>query len=156
MKEFFIIMNPEKQGAKETAQVIRDYLTSHGASCLIGKGDGRRGGDYHYTDASMVPPETECIITLGGDGTLIQAARDLAGRNIPMLGINRGTLGYLTQISRTEEIDTALDALLADQYQLEERMMLNGRAYSSTGRLYEDIALNEIVITRNERLKMLH
>ena len=40
MKEFFIIMNPEKQGAKETAQVIRDYLTSHGASCLIGKGDG--------------------------------------------------------------------------------------------------------------------
>ena len=50
----------------------------------------------------MVPPETECIITLGGDGTLIQAARDLAGRNIPMLGINRGTLGYLTQISRTE------------------------------------------------------
>ena len=58
MKEFFIIMNPEKQGAKETAQVIRDYLTSHGASCLIGKGDGRRGGDYHYTDASMVPPET--------------------------------------------------------------------------------------------------
>ena len=136
--------------------MIRDYLTSHGASCLIGKGDGRRGGDYHYTDASMVPPETECIITLGGDGTLIQAARDLAGRNIPMLGINRGTLGYLTQISRTEEIDTALDALLADQYQLEERMMLNGRAYSSTGRLYEDIALNEIVITRNERLKMLH
>ena len=156
MKEFFIIMNPEKQGAKETAQVIRDYLTSHGASCLIGKGDGRRGGDYHYTDASMVPPETECIITLGGDGTLIQAARDLAGRNIPMLGINRGTLGYLTQISRTEEIDTALDALLADEYHLEERMMLNGRAYSSTGRLYEDIALNEIVITRNERLKMLH
>lgn len=156
MKEFFIIMNPEKQGAKETAQVIRDYLTSHGASCLIGKGDGRRGGDYHYTDASMVPPKTECIITLGGDGTLIQAARDLAGRNIPMLGINRGTLGYLTQISRTEEIDTALDALLADEYQVEERMMLNGRAYSSTGRLYEDIALNEIVITRNERLKMLH
>ena len=33
--------------------MIRDYLTSHGASCLIGKGDGRRGGDYHYTDASM-------------------------------------------------------------------------------------------------------
>ena len=63
MKEFFIIMNPEKQGAKETAQVIRDYLTSHGASCLIGKGDGRRGGDYHYTDrrrnASSRSAETE-------------------------------------------------------------------------------------------------
>lgn len=155
MRHFFIIMNPEKQGAKETAQVIHDYLTSHGATCQIGKGDGRRGGDCHYTDVSLVPEDTECVITLGGDGTLIQAARDLAGRNIPMLGINRGTLGYLTQISRTEEIDTALDALLNGEYQLEERMMLNGRAYSDAGRLYEDIALNEIVITRNERLKML-
>ena len=48
MKEFFIIMNPEKQGTKETAQVIRDYLTSHGASCLIGKGARQTGqGDYH-------------------------------------------------------------------------------------------------------------
>lgn len=156
MKYFFIIMNPDKQGARETAQVIHDYLTSHGAFCQIGKGDGRRGGAYHYTDASLVPPETECIITLGGDGTLIQASRDLAGMNIPMLGINRGTLGYLTQISRSEEIDAALDALLADEYHLEERMMLNGRAYGAGSRLYEDIALNEIVITRNERLKMLH
>lgn len=47
-----------------------------------------------------VPADTECVITLGGDGTLIQAARDLAGRNLPMIGINLGGLGYLTQIGR--------------------------------------------------------
>lgn len=156
MNNFFIILNPDKAGAKETAQGIRDYLNSHGAHCLIGEGSGRRGGSSHYTDAALVPAETECVITLGGDGTLIQAARDLAGRNIPMLGINRGTLGYLTQISRTEDIDTALSALLHDEYQLEERMMLRGRAFRMGRQIYEDIALNEIVITRNERLKMLN
>lgn len=155
MKHFFIIRNPEKRGTKETAKNIRSFLTTRGASCPIGEGDGKRGGRFHYTDSAKVPEETECVITLGGDGTLIQAARDLAGRNIPMLGINRGTLGYLTQISTMEEIQEALLALLENRYQLEDRMMLSGSAHGANGRLYEDIALNEIVITRNERLKML-
>ena len=195
MKNFFIVMNPDKEGAKETAGEIKHFLEARGARCLIGnsgkhetvlegkkknQGDcsDTRRNDSHYTDASMVPEDTECIITLGGDGTLIQAARDLAGRNIPMLGINRGTLGYLTQISKQEDIETNLLALLNDEYQLEEIMMLQGRAYRGGQRrdgretasqseqsgasgqhscpAYEDIALNEIVLTRNERLKMLH
>lgn len=157
MKNFYVILNPEKAGARETAQVIRDHLTSHGAFCVIGKGvNGKDESGGHYTDASSVPKQTECVITLGGDGTLIQAARDLAGRNIPILGINRGTLGYLTQISRTEEIDQALDALLAGRFQLEERMMLRGCAYRLGREIYQDIALNEIVITRNKCLKILH
>lgn len=157
MKYFYVILNPDKEGVWETAQVIRDYLTSHGAVCRIGKGTRilRQSGG-HYTDAADVPRDTECVITLGGDGTLIQAARDLAGRNIPILGINRGTLGYLTQISRTEEIDGSLDALLNGNFQLEERMMLSGCAYRLGREVYRDIALNEIVITRNERLKILH
>lgn len=155
MKHFYIISNPEKRGTKETAKGICDFLTVKGASCRIGEGNGSQGGGFHYTDSSSVPPETECLITLGGDGTLIQAARDLAGRNIPMLGINRGTLGYLTQISVREEIEAALTALLENRYQLDERMMLKGRAYGPKGKMFEDIALNEIVITRNEGLKML-
>lgn len=157
MRYFYIIMNPDKQGARETAGAIRDYLTGHGAVCFIG-GENRDKGHQkiHYTDASMVPQETECLITLGGDGTLIQAARDLAGRNIPMIGINRGTLGYLTQVSRTEEIHEALSALLADDYKLEKRMMLNGSVYRNKTAVCQDIALNEIVITRSQHLKMLH
>ncbi len=156
MKHFYVILNPDKEGARETAGVISEYLTDHGAVCRTGgedRGENRR--EKHYTDASMVPEDTECVITLGGDGTLIQAARDLAGRNIPILGINRGTLGYLTQVSRTEEIDAALSSLLADDFKLEERMMLCGCAYRDGMAVFRDIALNEIVITRSEHLKML-
>ncbi len=156
MKYFYVIMNPDKEGARETARAICDYLTNHGAVCLIG-GEGRdkRHEKSHYTDSAMVPEETECLITLGGDGTLIQAARDLAGRNIPMIGINRGTLGYLTQVSQTEEINEALSALLANDYKLEERMMLDGCIYRKGMTVCQDIALNEIVITRGEQMKML-
>ncbi|MEY8353054.1 NAD(+)/NADH kinase [Lachnospiraceae bacterium 54-53] len=156
MKHFYVIMNPDKEGARETARAICSYLTDREAVCRIGGENGtkdRKGS--HYTDAAMVPEETECVITLGGDGTLIQAARDLAGRNIPMLGINRGTLGYLTQVSRTGEIEPALSALLDGDFKLEERMMLEGRAYGTGGTVYQDIALNEIVITRSQNLKML-
>lgn len=156
MKHFYIISNPDKAGAGDTARVIYEYLTDRGAVCRIGgenRGENRKG--KHYTDAAMVPEETECVITLGGDGTLIQAARDLAGRNIPILGINRGTLGYLTQVSRTEELDAALNALLANDFKLEERMMLKGCACRDGKTVYQDIALNEIVITRSQHLKML-
>ena len=154
MKHFFVIMNPDKKGARETAGDICSYLEKQGAVCRIGERDRGRTGK-HYTDASTVPDETECIITLGGDGTLIQAARDLAGKNIPMLGINRGTLGYLTQVSRTEEIEDALSSLLTNDYRLEERMMLSGCAYRDGKVIAQDIALNEIVMTRSGLVKML-
>lgn len=156
MKYFYVILNPDKERASETARFMKEYLTSRGGVCEIGSAmqlPGKTGG---YTDASKVPEETECVLTLGGDGTLIQAARDLAGRNIPMLGINRGTLGYLTQASSSEEIVLALDALLAGEFELEERMMLEGRACREGNVIYQDIALNEIVITRKERLKIPH
>ena len=92
--------------------------------------------------------DTECVITIGGDGTLIQAARDLAGRNIPMLGVNRGHLGYLNQVSRQEDIAPVLESLLNERYQLERRMMIHGTAWRREETLLKDIALNEIAITR--------
>lgn len=156
MKHFYVIMNPDKEGAKETADTISQYLLANGATCVIGGSNKKEDNPgSHYTDSAMVPEETDCIITLGGDGTLIQAARDLAGRNIPILGINRGTLGYLTQISRTEEIYGALASLLSGDYTLEERMMLHGSITRAGEKIFQDIALNEIVIIRNQKLKVL-
>lgn len=110
---------------------------------------------FQYTDAHRVPLDTECVITLGGDGTMIQAARDLAGRQIPMVGVNLGNLGYLTQIGRQEDVEGLLDALLDGQYQLERRMMLKGSIFRKEILVKEDLALNEVVITRRETLRVL-
>ena len=108
-----------------------------------------------HIDGAQVPEDTECVITIGGDGTLIQAARDLAGRNIPMLGVNRGHLGYLNQVSRQEDIAPVLESLLNERYQLERRMMIHGTAWRREETLLKDIALNEIAITRKDPLKVL-
>ena len=106
---------------------------------------------FRYTDREAVPGWIECAIVLGGDGTLIQAARDLAGSNIPLLGVNMGTLGYLAQIGREEDIFPALDELIADRYGLEQRIMLKGTVISDGKVVAEDIALNDIVLSRMGR-----
>lgn len=127
MKHFYLVANPSKDGAVQVAEQVAGYLRAHGATCQ-GSAQERRGesGAFGYTDESRIPPETQCVITLGGDGTLIQAARDLVNRQLPMIGINRGNLGYLTQIAREEALGPMLDALLTDNFRLEKRMMLQG------------------------------
>lgn len=67
-----------------------------------------------------------------------------------MVGVNRGHLGYLNQISRQEDIAPVMDALLEDRFQLEKRMMLKGIAYHDGKPVLEDIALNEIAVTRQD------
>ena len=120
MKHFYLIGNLSKEGTCEAAQEIAVYLKQHGATCS-GSLKSRNAGGHGkgYTDPDQVPPETECVITLGGDGTLIQAARDLIERQLPLIGINMGNLGYLTQIARGESVIPMLDALLTDNYRME-------------------------------------
>jgi len=165
MKNFYLIKNPEKAGADEVAGDICRYIEGHGGICRIqGREEAAASGTggaccrqphFQYTNACRVPGDTECVITLGGDGTLIQAARDLAGRQIPTVGVNLGNLGYLTQIGRQEDVEGLLESLLNDQFQLEHRMMLKGTIFHEGAVVKEDVALNEIVITRRETLRVL-
>lgn len=148
MKHFYMVVNKAKANAERGAGLIEDYLTSQGCECFRWSREGAQSSEYKYTDSKMVPKVTECVIALGGDGTLIQAARDLAGRDIPLFGVNMGNLGYLTQISREGDILPALDDLIADRYRLEKRMMLYGRAFSGGKTIASDIAFNDIVLTR--------
>lgn len=156
MNTFYLVANPEKESAAQTEKEILDYLCRRGAKAQAQVHVENDLQDGQYTQPSQVPEDTDCVITIGGDGTLIQAARDLAGRDIPFIGVNRGHLGYLTQVSSREEMFSMLDALLEGRYTLERRMMLEGRIFRAGEVIAEDIALNEIVISRRDMLKPLH
>lgn len=161
MKYFYLIANPSKPGAVETAEQITRYLRSHGAVCEGSAQEKRREGEvYGYTDKKKIPHKTQCIITLGGDGTLIQAARDLEELQLPMIGVNMGNLGYLTQVAHGEALQPMLNALLEDNFRLERRMMLEGMV--AGGQCHEParekkrgIALNDIVLTRKDVMQVL-
>lgn len=156
MKHFFLVGNLLKEGVFETAHEITAYLNRRGAICCGSLTDGpKRGSKGGYTDPARVPEDTECVITLGGDGTLIQAARDLIERQIPLIGVNMGNLGYLTQVARGESVFPMLDALLADNYHLDRRMMIEGSVIGPRGKVRQGIALNDIVLTGAEGMQVL-
>lgn len=155
MKHFYLIVNREKEGAVAGAELIADFLLHEGCHCERWSDEAPMTAEYHYTDGRKIPQETECVIVLGGDGTLIQAARDLAGRQLPLFGVNMGNLGYLTQIGREKDIIPALRELIADHYRIESRMMLSGRVISDGREIVRDVALNDIILNRTS-LETLH
>ena len=155
MDTFYIITNYQKDPEMTVAHEIREYLKSKVKTCYIQQKEVEDPqGRYRYTDAQHVSDEVECVLVLGGDGTLLQAARDLVDRSIPLLGINMGTLGYLAEIDR-KNIFPALDKLIGGEYTVEHRMMLTGTAFHQSRRMLADIALNDIVISRNGRLRVV-
>lgn len=146
-KQFLIYTNRHKDKGLTVTERIRSYLEARGQRVFL----KTEGADWQET--------ADCMIVLGGDGTMLRAARETRELNIPMIGVNLGTLGYMTEIE-PEHLEEALERLIAGDYERESRMMLHGRAYFSaqaadTGRPEEDWALNDIVIARSGPLQII-
>lgn len=153
MKHFYIITNQIKDPGLQTTEWIRSYLEERKVSCEVHVQEDCHG--LYYTDSKAIPPETDCILVLGGDGTLLEAARDTAVLGIPLIGVNLGTLGYLAEVERCN-LAEALDRLCAGDYQIDKRMMLEGRVLSEQGDDVMNYALNDVVISRNGPLQVIH
>ena len=149
MNKFFIITNKKRDRDLSVTGRTVDFLKARG--CSIYAAEAGPSEDGHYTCKDEVPGGTDCVITIGGDGTLIAAARDTADLDLPILGINQGTLGYLTDVE-VDKIEEALDKVLLGDYSIEERMMLCGMIFDQKGeQRTESRALNDIVV-RNRML----
>ncbi len=96
----------------------------------------------------------ELLIVLGGDGTLLSAARALKGHKVPILAVNLGGLGFLTSVTR-EELYPVLEQVLAGKQQISERMMLNAQTIRDGAPAEQQIALNDAVINKAALARML-
>ncbi len=146
MNKFLVLTNPGKAGAKECQTKIEALLKSKGCStqCF----------DLAKDADQVFPEDADCAIVIGGDGTMLQAARDLANTKMPILGINLGMLGYLAEVSLSDA-EAAIDKVLAGEYEVESRLMLHGLAYKD-GKGAEDVyALNDIVMSRCGSLRIM-
>lgn len=148
MKHFLVYANRYKDKKLLTAKRISDFLRLKGQSVTV-KAVGEDG-----EEASGIPPNIDCIIVLGGDGTVLQAAREAKLLQIPIIGVNLGTLGYMTEIEPSG-LEEALERLVTGDYTQESRMMLNGKTYFSDGSVQEDRALNDIAISRSGPLQII-
>lgn len=153
MKNFFIIANSSKETTAKLRDDIKAYIESKGGVCVVGSTSGRRV-DGGYTDINEVPSNTEGVIVLGGDGTLLQASQDLRGLNLPILGINVGNLGFLSAVEPSEAY-TAIDRLIGEEYIVEERMVLSGKIKAKGQESGEAYALNEIVLLGDRAMQLV-
>ena len=100
-------------------------------------------------DRDHLPTECDLIVVLGGDGTLIGMAARIAqsGLDVPILGVNFGSLGFLTEVT-LPELYESLESVLAGHAQIEERMMLRSRTWRDGAVFADRLALNDVVITK--------
>jgi NAD+ kinase len=90
---------------------------------------------------------SDLAIVIGGDGTMLNIARAIAPYGVPLVGVNQGRLGFLTDISTGTMIST-IGAMLEGKYVIEDRMLLDGRVYRGRERLFEALAFNEVVVSK--------
>lgn len=157
MKHFLIYTNRHKDKGMATTGRICAYLGQRGrrVSVLSEDGTWQEQGKDAAGGIRGLPPDADCMIVLGGDGTVLQAVREMAERSIPIIGVNLGTLGYMTEIEPSG-LEAALERLIAGDYEQESRMMLNGRAVLGQGQTTrESWALNDIVIARSGSLQII-
>ena len=150
MKHFLIYTNRHKDRDLATTRRICDYLQLKGRRATVMAGE-RSGGAER---SGHVPGDADCMIVLGGDGTVLQAARLTKRLRIPIIGVNLGTLGYLTEVE-VLNLEESLERLVAGEYEQESRMMLNGKVTFADGGEAEDWALNDIVISRSGPLQII-
>ena len=143
MKKFLIMTNEVKDPGFSTSNKIREYIESKGGTAFLRKDFTEDTQSY-----SNIPGEVECVIVLGGDGTMLHASRLIAPHDLPVVGVNLGTLGFLTEIEMSH-LSEGIDDLLNDRFHIEERMMLEGCIFHRDISCYRLSALNDIVITRS-------
>lgn len=152
MKNFLILTKEDTDRMQSFLEEIIQFLGDNGAD-----------GQYDVLkkeDASKqidVPEWCDCILTVGGDGTMIRAAVRTIESGLPLIGINKGHLGYLCDLDENTYQD-ALKRLINDDFDLEERMLLEGRVVSADGTPVSDeiVAINDIVISSHNGLQVVH
>ncbi len=147
LKSVGLVINYEKKNARETAARLIDWLEAKNIRVYVEGGSGKLGEKEDLsgclTEKSL--KEVNLLISLGGDGTLLRAARLAAAADIPVLGVNLGGLGFLTQIG-TENLEKSLTRLEEEEYFLDQRMMLDCSVKRGGKELKNFVALNDVVI----------
>lgn len=156
MEHFLIYTNKHKDKELITTERVRKFLEAKGQKVTVKlkEADWKQKPIEDYEEAKDIPTDIDCMIVLGGDGTVLEAVRETKQLQVPIIGVNLGTVGYMTEIEPTN-LEEALDRLIRGEYKKERRMMLKGRVIHSDGSGEEGWALNDIVISRSGSLQII-
>ena len=146
MKHFHIITNEIKDKDLSITAKLQAVIEKHGGSSKVFLCN-KDGIEKQKNNA-------DCVLVLGGDGTLLSVAREVAGMHVPVLGINLGTLGFLAEVE-LNRMDEAIERLMKGDYLTEERMMLDAMIVHDGEETALSPALNDVTLTRCGSLQII-
>ncbi len=153
MKNIAIIAKPHGDRVKPLVYEIMGFLSNRGFGILKDKRTADVIGDKNYNTDEEIQSKADLVVVLGGDGTLISAVRILGMKETPILGINLGRLGFLTETVADEGV-TALKDVLDGDYKIERRMKLHSHLLEENEKMLEIDVLNDIVINKSDAARI--
>lgn len=158
IKKIGIVANIEKEKIADHVRSLKKWLEERCVQVFLESEISKRiniPGGLTWNDLAR---KSELVVALGGDGTMLRAAHYLAGHRVPLLGINLGSFGYLTEVN-LNEIHSTLELIIAGKFVTEKRMMLDvsikrGRTITGVGSVLNDVVINRGDLSRMNELEM--
>ncbi len=152
MKRILIYTNEYKDPDRVQTKRVEDFFAKKGIPSDVIISDKKRTQDKN---AEIDNPGYDCMIVLGGDGTVLQAAKEARNLDLPIVGVNLGRLGFLTEIE-PDRLEMSLERIVGEDYLTDNRMMIRGEVERNGATVLEGRSLNDIVITRFGGMNMIN
>ncbi len=151
-----VMGNHEDQQALDSVRSLLEHLNNLGLTVAVSDSlptNALPGNTPQRTD-DLLLDGADLLVAVGGDGTMLRAARHAALHGVPLLGINRGRLGFLADVS-PEQMQESFEQILTGQFRKERRMLLRAEIYSGDAATADGLAMNDIVLKNRETGRML-
>ncbi len=153
MKKIGIICKLEKAEPKEILQDLLPLLKRKGCDVYLDTETASKIGLNGYS-RSEIASLVDAVIVLGGDGTMLSVSRLVAEKGVPILGVNLGSLGFITEISK-EEVLAAVEKMIQSPLAIEERLMLHTQIFRNDNQVTSYLALNDIVFNKGALARII-
>jgi len=151
-----IVGKYQARGIRPALEEIAHFLMAQGLEVSFEQETAQATGvtDFESLPAREVGRHCDLAVVVGGDGTMLGIARELARWQVPLVGINQGRLGFITDIAIDQYRD-ALAQMIAGDYEEEHRSMLEGEVWRDGERIFEGLSLNDVVVSRGATASMV-
>ncbi|MDE2145511.1 MAG: NAD kinase [Burkholderiales bacterium] len=146
----------QARGIRPLLEEIAHFLIAQGLEVSFDRDTAEATGvaDFETLTPAEIGRRCDLAVVVGGDGTMLGIARELARWDLPLVGINQGRLGFITDVP-VNQVKEALAPIIAGDYEEEQRSMLEGRVWRDGGCIFEGLSLNDVVVSRGATASMV-
>lgn len=151
-----LVGKPQAQGMRSVMEEIAQFLVRQGVEVSMEKDTAHANNltDYGALSRAELGEQCDLAVVVGGDGTMLGTARELARYGVPLVGVNQGRLGFITDIAVGEALE-ALAPILAGDYEEDHRAMLDGSVWRDGEQIFESLSMNDVVVSRGATASMV-